>query len=162
MPAAKTRVMADPAIKALAASGVFSSLTPDALAEVVARGTLRSFAPGEVLMRQGQEGDSMHVIVQGHVAVERGHPDIAPAVLLAELGTGDCVGEMAALEPELRSATVTAIEPTVTLEISGETLPGVLLQHPQAALAMLHMLIKRLRRTNAIAALAADHGLPGR
>ncbi len=71
------------------------------------------YAQGEVLFREGDPGDSLFLIVEGEVRILKGE------VQVAELSEpGQCVGEMALITDEPRSATVEAIAPTILLEIT--------------------------------------------
>jgi CRP-like cAMP-binding protein len=72
---------------------------------------LRRLAPNEVLMREGEEGETFALIVEGDVAVTRG--DGRQCRLLARAGPGSILGELAVLRHQPRTATVTALTPTV-------------------------------------------------
>ncbi len=84
----------------------------------------RQFPAGTVLMRQEGVGDCMHVIVSGRVRVEREEPDIKGPILLSELGPGDVVGEIGVVMGSGRTATVTAIEDTETVEFRARRRPS--------------------------------------
>ncbi len=89
----------------------FAPLHPMAL-EAVARSSVeRVFEPGAVLMQQGDQGDCYHAIAGGsaEVSVDGRH--------VRSVGRGDGVGEVALLCDGRRTATVTAIDRTQTLEI---------------------------------------------
>ena len=138
--------------------GLFKSTSPDARRTLSERGRLRTFEAGDVLMRQGEEADAMYVILSGRVRVDRdatGQP--APAVL-AELGPNDVVGEIGVLDGGARTATVTALEQTRTLELHRTLLSVVLLQYPDVAGELLRTLSRRLRSTDEILdTLAREH-----
>ncbi|MBX3189965.1 MAG: cyclic nucleotide-binding domain-containing protein [Labilithrix sp.] len=78
--------------------------------------TLRSFAPGEVLMKELSEGDACWLLLTGEVSVTRA----ASATSLATLGPGALVGQLALLDRAPRSATVTAARETHTLEVRAD------------------------------------------
>jgi CRP-like cAMP-binding protein len=82
--------------------------------------------------------------------VEREQPGETPLVL-AELGVGDVIGEMGLLDNAPRSATVTALEHTQTLEIHATVMALVLMQYPQVAAALLRTLSRRLRNADELA-----------
>lgn len=67
------------------------------------------------LFEQGQGGADFFVLLTGEVSVTRLHE--GKRVQLAKLGPGECVGEMALVRQEGRSATVTALAPTVALRL---------------------------------------------
>jgi CRP-like cAMP-binding protein len=99
-------------------------------------------------MTQGELSTTMHVIVAGKVRAERTHPDLLVSVVLAELGPGEVVGEMGVLENEPRSATVTALEPTETVELSQEALMQTITRYPEVSTSLLRMLSRRIRSTD--------------
>ena len=78
--------------------------------------TLRSFAAGELLMKEGAEGDACWLIVQGGVAVTRS----SQSTPLATLGPGALVGQLALLDRAPRNATVTATANTAALEVRAD------------------------------------------
>ena len=89
----------------------------------------RSFASGEVLIREDDSGDSLFVIAAGEVAVsviDEGVPRH-----LAMLGTGDIVGEMSLMTGARRSATVIAISPVTTLEVTKAAIEPILNAAPE-------------------------------
>ena len=135
-------------LAALARTPVFESLPFEGLSGLAKEGRKRLFVAGSQIVRQGDPSDCMHIIVRGLVRVERSHPEITDPIVLAELGAGETVAEMGVIDDEVRSATVTAIEDTETLEIPAAVLSRVLLQYPEVATNMLRMLSRRLRSTD--------------
>lgn len=71
----------------------------------------RTFDTGDIIVRQGDEGTGIYVILAGHVEVVR------DGRALATLGADSFFGEMALLDNYRRSATVRAYEPTRVLVI---------------------------------------------
>src|SRR5687768_2813912 len=98
----------DDRIEALATAGVLRDICTQDLHRLALLGHRRLFAPGEVLMRQDEPSDCLHVLVRGRVRVERVQPHSAEPLLVAELGPCETVGEMGLLNDAPRSATVTA------------------------------------------------------
>lgn len=131
------------------ASGLLSL---DGFARLAALGERRVFGDGEELMRQGAEASSMFVILSGKVSVVREHPDLSSPIILAHLGPGEIVGEMGLLDGEPRSATVTAVEETVTMEVPGASLAQCVVRYPDLYGALVKVLSRRLRDTNELAA----------
>jgi flavin reductase (DIM6/NTAB) family NADH-FMN oxidoreductase RutF len=118
---------------------LFSALSPHDLAPILASGKERSFAAGETILRQGDPGDELFVIVEGLVRVERdGH-------VMHELVTGEFFGEVAVLDGRPRSADVVAQVPTRCLTVSREVMRRVLETEPRAVWSMLETLASRLR-----------------
>jgi len=78
--------------------------------------TLRSFARNDILIRAGDAGTSCFLIATGNVSV---HRPGAPGPI-ATLGPGALVGQLALIDRAPRSATVTATEDTMALELRGD------------------------------------------
>ncbi|MBM2812173.1 MAG: regulatory subunit of cAMP-dependent protein kinase [Chloroflexi bacterium] len=132
----------------LASLTIFKGIPADRLRQLAERGRPRTFRRDEPLMRQGELGHTMHVILAGQVAVERSHPAIVHPIQLSNLGVGEVVGEMGLLDGEPRSATVTAVEQTETLEVERHDLEEVIIQYPAVSVALLRVLSRRLRDTD--------------
>ena len=123
----------------LASVPLFSSLSPELMAPILASGAERSFAAGETIVREGEPGDELFVILDGDVRVERDGRQ------LRTFGVGDVFGEVAVLDRHPRSADVVAIGEVRCLTISRETLRETLAAEPRAAWALLEILAGRLR-----------------
>jgi len=134
-------------------------LSLDGFARLAAAGTRREFATGELLMRQGEPAESLFVILSGKVSVVREHPDLSTPIMLATLGPGEIVGEMGLLDGEPRSATVTALEDMVTMEVPDAVLGEMVKRHPDLYATLVKVLSRRLRSTDELAAEIA--GGPG-
>ena len=131
--------------------GPVPQLIDSAMAHLVQRGKRRSFPKGRALMRQGEPGETMFMIQEGRVRVERSHVALSSPLVLAELGPGELVGEMAVLEPGPRSATVTAMEETEAVELSREDLNATMTFYPEVTASLLTLLIRRLHTTDELA-----------
>jgi len=100
----------------------------------------------------------MYVILSGRVRVDRDATGQTAPAVLAELGANDVVGEIGVLDGGARTATVTALEQTRTLELHRTLLSVVLLQYPDVAGELLRTLSRRLRSTDEILdTLAREH-----
>jgi len=130
----------------LSGVAIFRPLPDDALDGLAARGKRRRFPAGTVLMREGEPSETLHVVLAGRVRVERSAQSNDP-VALAELGRNEVVGEMGVLDHAPRSATVTAIEDTETLELHATALAVAIIQNPAVTAGLLRMLSQRLRNT---------------
>jgi CRP/FNR family cyclic AMP-dependent transcriptional regulator len=95
---------------------------------------------GAVLMKQGESGTDMMVIVSGAVAVER------DGERLNTLGAGDFFGEIALVDGGPRTASVTAAEPTRLLVISHRDFHSLMEEFPEIAAQVLNALAHRIRR----------------
>ena len=94
------------AITLLQSVPVFAGTPPEALADIVEVLDEVEYKAGSTIFKEHELGTSMYIIIEGHVRVHKG------GRTLTEPKTSDVFGEMAALEPEPRSASVTAIADT--------------------------------------------------
>src|SRR5437764_5470525 len=99
----------------LSAVDIFAPLSNDELRQLAEATVTHVFAPGETLIRAGDEGSSMFVVHSGKVAVQVS--DRAGPRKVAELTEGNFFGEMALFTGEPRTANVVAMEGTEGLEI---------------------------------------------
>jgi CRP/FNR family cyclic AMP-dependent transcriptional regulator len=133
----------------LAKSDLLSDLDPTALMFLVRLGRRRTFKPGEVLMRQGEPSTSIHFLLAGKVRAERTRRTDDRPVQLAELEAGGVVGEMGVVIDIPRSATVTAIVPTESLELDGPNFERLAKAYPILHRVIARLLSERLRATEA-------------
>lgn len=108
--------------------------------------TLRQFVPGEVIVREGDVGDTAYLIERGQVEVTKGHD--GRLVHLASLTIGQVFGEMSLIDERPRSATVTALEDTVVYEIHRDTFLEDLRTTHRVVFILLEVLLERLRQAN--------------
>jgi signal transduction histidine kinase/CheY-like chemotaxis protein len=106
-----------------------------------------SYEPGAVIVREGEIGDSIFLIGSGSAeAVLSAGSD--QTILLSLMLSGETFGEMSLFEKRPRSATVTAHETCVVLEIKGQALRSLAAAHPQIAFRILLPVSERLRGKN--------------
>jgi len=108
------------------------------------RGVLGAvFEDGQVIIRQGEEGDCMYVVQAGRVEVVQ-ETEHGPQHL-AYLGSGDFFGEMAVFEKETRSATVRAAGEAKVLKVDKKTLLRRIKEDPLLAVSLLKSMSHRIR-----------------
>ena len=122
---------------------LFSELSEDDLAQVADVALPRSFAAGEVVFREDDEGDTCYIVRSGQARAVRVHGD-GRSLTLAHFRPGDIFGELAMFEGELRSATVDALEDTELLAILAADMRRLIEQHPGLAVKLLVGLGRRL------------------
>jgi CRP/FNR family transcriptional regulator, cyclic AMP receptor protein len=133
--------------QALAKVGLFEGLNPKYLKGLAGIATERSFKPGDYLMRQGESGIGLFIILSGKVRVEKTDSS-GRKVEVAENGPGDILGEMAVFDGAPRSASVNALVETSSLVLASWEFNAFLKAHPEAALELLPIVVKRFRETN--------------
>ena len=129
---------------ALRATPLFATLPASDLLPVANLCTEVDLDGGDVLFREGDLGDAIYVVVAGKVAVIRADEAVAT------LGTGECVGEMAALDWLPRSATVTALEPTVLLRLDRHDMLDLLLDRLVLAEKLAEVMATRVRNSHQV------------
>ena len=110
----------------------------------------RELSPGDVLFREGDRGDEMFVVSTGKIRITKkvnGEDRV-----LADLASGEFLGEMAILNDEPRTATATALEESVLLVYDKRTFERLLYRNPSIAVRMVYKLAERLRRTDELVA----------
>ena len=94
---------------------------------------------GKVLIRQGELGDDLMILVKGLVAVERDGDNVN------KLGPGEFFGEIALIERGPRTATVTAETPCRLLVLNHRSFHALMEEFPEVAASVLMTLAHRLR-----------------
>lgn len=103
-----------------------------------------TYAPGDVILRQGEEGEDALVIVSGRVRATLNGGD--QERVLGEVGSGTIVGEMSLLSHAPRSATVTAVRKTRIARMNRSILTRITHAHPEFALNLMKTLVERQQR----------------
>ncbi|MBN1962412.1 MAG: cyclic nucleotide-binding domain-containing protein [Deltaproteobacteria bacterium] len=104
---------------------LFSDLPKNAFIQLMEQMHMRSMLPEEVIIREGDVGDSMFIISSGRVKVTK-VAETGNELVLAYLGDGAFFGEMALIGEAPRSASVIADEETVLFEVSRVVLAEVI------------------------------------
>jgi signal transduction histidine kinase len=105
-------------------------------------------AAGQVLVTEGEPGDSMYIALEGEFEVSKRSGD--REMILAHSGPGDMIGEISLLEGCMRTATVRASQDGRLLKISQESFQHLLQRSPSAALSIVRTVTARLRNTEAM------------
>ncbi len=108
---------------------IFAPLSDEETAQLARSSIRRVFAPGEVIVRKGQEGNSMFVIIRGSVKVQL--PEAAGPRTINQLGPNDFFGEMSLLTGEPRSANVVADEETDVMQIRKTAVKPIFEANPE-------------------------------
>ncbi|MGI0491292.1 cyclic nucleotide-binding domain-containing protein [Alkalinema pantanalense CENA528] len=121
---------------------IFEELREDFLIRLVPVMEEEIFEAKQPIIRQGEEGSSMFIIASGQVKVHIGDQE------LKRLGREEFFGEMALFDSESRSASVTALERCVCLELTQQQLYSAIDETPGIALNLIRILSGRIRKLN--------------
>lgn len=137
---------------------LFGALDAASLSRLALGAELIDAAPGQVLVKEGDLGDAMFVIVEGTVAVVS---EVPSKLELARLGPGDFFGEIALMADVARSATVVATTPAQLLSISRQLIHQLVEAQTEVWAVLLRFLRGRLldrllRTTPLFGALAPE------
>jgi len=102
----------------LATSPLFRPFEKKQKMDLVKRFTAHDVAPGTVVIQEGQEGRGLFLLLSGEVDVTK--VDGAQKVMLATLHAGDVFGEIALIQQEPTTATVTAARPSTVMFLARE------------------------------------------
>ncbi|MGK9367657.1 Crp/Fnr family transcriptional regulator [Melioribacter sp. Ez-97] len=123
---------------------IFSNLPEDTLKSIENSGARKIYSKNEVILKEDESGTALFIILSGKVKVSRTSED-GKEVILSILSENDFFGEMAILDGQTRSATVTAIEDSEIFIIQRNDFIELLKEHHDVALALLEELTRRLR-----------------
>jgi small-conductance mechanosensitive channel/CRP-like cAMP-binding protein len=137
----------------LTAVDIFSPLTPVELNALAAASTNHVYAPGETIIRAGDDGDSMFVVSRGGVDVRVDSNGTSRTI--NRLGEGAFFGEMALFTGEPRTANVVAAEETEVLEIGHDAMRSLFQTNPDLVEALSHAINERRAGLLASASVAA-------
>lgn len=104
-----------------------------------------SVSRGDTIFTEGEQGDTMYVIVEGRVQIQR-RGSKAP-VVLATLQPGSFFGEMAVVDQAERTATAVALTDVSLLVVHASELELLLEQRPDVGAKMIRTLVRRLKHT---------------
>jgi CRP/FNR family cyclic AMP-dependent transcriptional regulator len=126
-------------VVALQRVGLFADVPGRTLAALARRASEVDVPAGTLVIAQGAVEEHMYVVVRGRVRVHRGDRGVT------ELGVGSTVGELAALVPEPRAASVTALQPTTLHRIDRPLLEELLADRPALAHGIIVALVAMVR-----------------
>jgi CRP/FNR family transcriptional regulator, cyclic AMP receptor protein len=128
--------------------GTFLSLLSEGdLDALLMLGSTRRFARAERMMRQGEPGDRVIVVLEGHVKASSIDAHGRESVLSIR-GPGDVLGELSFSHGEPRSSNVIALEPVRAQALAASEFRAYLVQRPTAALTLIDVISRRFRDAN--------------
>lgn len=152
----------DPAlVEIVSGHALLGQLEPDELARVLAFSRTEKFSTGDVIFRRGEPGQSMMIVIGGRIKISVSSSEGKEAVL-AILGRGEVLGEMALIDGKERSADATAMEASEALLIHRRDFVPFLERNPAICMRLLGVMSDRLRRTSEMVEDRSFLDLPGR
>jgi CRP/FNR family transcriptional regulator, cyclic AMP receptor protein len=124
---------------------ILAALKQDQLEMLAKLATVRTYKKGELMIKQGEPGTGLFVLLSGSVTVTAKSRPGFPDTVLSKMGKGDFVGEMSLIDGYPRSATVTADSDTQAIELNRWVFLDALRREPNIAVAMLPYLVRRIR-----------------
>ena len=133
---------------------MFSALEEAELVALMPLMQEHTFVNNQVVLQEGDFGDSIHVIIEGRARIltRDAHQH---EMLLAEVGPGAFFGEISLLTGEPRSASVKATGTTKTLSLSHNDFWGFLERNSHACMSVITVLGHRLGRSSELLRLTA-------
>ena len=121
---------------------LFGKAPDHVLSDLAEKVQVLEMEPGEVVFKKGDEGSCMYIVHEGKVRIHDGD------LVFTHFLVGDVLGEMAALDPQTRSASATSEEKTVLLRLDRRDILRVLSADFSAVRAVIHVLSEHLRKSN--------------
>ena len=142
------------------------AVLPDPLRRLARHGELKRFRKGHRLIEEGEQGDTVFIILKGRVRVfgsgsSGRNGDRAREITYGTYGVGEYIGEIS-LDGGPRSASVEAIDPCECAVVTRQTLLRHIAEHPEFALDLLAKVIRRARAATLSAKQLALNDVYGR
>jgi CRP-like cAMP-binding protein len=118
---------------------------------LASRGRRRKLDKGQILFTEGEDSDSVLILLSGHLKVLRYSQDGDPFIVDTVL-PGNSIGEVGVFSKGPRSATVQASEASVVLELPESVIIGLISERPAACIALLERVSEMVRRLTGVAA----------
>ena len=115
----------------IANAPLFARLSPEARQRLQVAFRIRAVSPGESLIKQGELGQHLWLLLQGEVEVFYAEEGAFGSTRIARLGPGDLFGEISLLSRSPATATVSASQASHLLELSGERFEQICQEHPE-------------------------------
>lgn len=142
-------------------SDLFENQPEEVLQAVLAQGQLLEFGPGDVVFRQGDQGDRLFIVKSGVLEVLSTPTDSTEQVPVAYLGTGEVLGELALLTGSPRTATVRSPEHAELFTIQKPVFLDLMDTLPAFSRNLCLVLAKRLETTTLKVPRASGKQLQG-
>jgi CRP/FNR family transcriptional regulator, cyclic AMP receptor protein len=136
---------------------LFKSLDKNSVEEIISFLRMKRFNPGDIIIRKGEQGRHLYIMVSGRVdVVGDGH------ISIASLGKGEVFGEMSLISGSVVAATIKVMEPTTVLYLDGDDFKRVLSHYPSLQMYLAILLAQRLAKTNITISEQLSSGMIGK
>lgn len=116
------------------------------------------FNAGQIIFQEGEKSHDAYYLVHGAVEISFSKPH--GKQVLGKIGPGEVFGEMGMIMDRPRSATATALEPTLVESISEEEFESYFLQNPDRLRTYLSTLFERIRKTDLLLQVSGHASVP--
>ena len=157
MPESASNLSTSELASRITALEMFKAFDASALLEVADEVQWVQLGAGETLFQQGDQGDSMYVLMEGRLLVVVKQPEGTPDIV-EELAAGTSVGEMALLTGWPRTATVSALEASTLVRLTGAGFDRLTEKNPAAMQQFAAAMLPRFQQNLLAGALATLFG----
>ncbi len=152
---------ADQGSEVLARAGLFQGVAPEAREALSTALGYGDYTRGESVFTEGEQGDTLYIVLTGKVKVGRRAAD-GRENMLSVMGPSDMFGELSLFDPGPRTATATVLTDARLASLAHTSLRPWITDRPEIAEQLLRVLARRLRRTNDALADLIFTDVPGR
>ena len=126
-------------------STLISDLTPEQCADLSVIAVIRELDDGEVLSKQGEIDETLHIVGKGALAVERETAG-GDQVTLHILKPGDLAGAMGFVDGTEHSATLQAVGQTVVVSLRRQDMESILSDKPEVVYGVMRGVVRTVHR----------------
>ena len=145
----------------LARAGLFQGVAGEAAEALASSLQYADYARGETVFLEGEQGDTLYIVLTGKVKIGRRATD-GRENMLSVMGPSDMFGELSLFDPGPRTATATVVTEARLASLAHTSLKPWITDRPEIAEQLLRVLARRLRRTNDALADLIFTDVPGR
>ncbi len=140
----------------LANFSIFKTLNQDDLKDFVSLLRLRKYVPNDCIIRKGDPGKNLFIILSGSVDVVD-----QDGISITRLRNGEVFGEMSLISGDRVGATIKVVDPTTVLYIRGQDFLKVLNRFPSLQMYFARLLSRRLAKSNVMISKEFSSGMTG-
>ena len=142
-------------------AGLFQGVAPEDVEALGNQFEILEAPRGTTLFQEGEPGDSLYIVLEGKVKLGRRSSD-GRENLVAVMGPADQFGELSLFDTGPRTATAVVVTDARLARLPKQALQTWVQERPQIAIQLLHVIARRLRRTNTMLADLIFVDVPGR